>query len=167
MAQTFARVKLEGVEELQSAFKRLPPAVAKKHMRTAIRRGIVLVRTEIKAIAPIRAAQSKRGVRRGQKAAKPGRLRRLVRVKSRRGKRGYLKISLQYPTEGTSDNPKNAFYHRFVRDGFRHTSGVIISGNDFVQKAVDQKFLQIVSTVIREANIGAKEALAQAGVKKA
>lgn len=162
---TFARVKIEGVEELQKALKQLPPTVAKKHMRNAIRRGIVLVRDTIKSNAPIRTAASKRGVRRGQKAAKPGRLRRLVRIKSRRGKRGYLKVSLQYPTEGKSDNPKNAFYWRFVVDGFRHTSGVIISGNDYIQKAVDQRFLAIVSTVIREANAGAKEALSQAGVK--
>lgn len=167
MAQVFARMKLEGVEELQKAMRLLPPSVGKKHMRRAIRRGIVLVRDTIKATAPIRSAASKRGVRRKQKAVKPGRLRRLVRVKARRGKRGYLKVSLLYPTEGTSDNPKNAFYHRFVRDGFRHTSGVIIAGNDYVQKAVDQKFITIVQTVIREANQGVKEALAQAGVKKA
>jgi HK97 gp10 family phage protein len=167
MAQVFARMKLEGVDELQKAMKLLPPSVAKKHMRRAIRRGIVLVRDHIKSNAPIRSAASKRGVRRKQKAVKPGRLRRLVRVKSRRGKRGYLKVSLIYPTEGTSDNPKNAFYWRFVVDGFRHTSGVIIPGNDYIQRAVDQRFTTIVRQVITETNQGVKEALSQAGVKKA
>ena len=160
-----ARVNIDGTEELLKAMRRLPPNVAKKHMRTAIRRGIVLVRDHIKQNAPIRAAQTKRGVRRGQKAAKPGRLRRLVRVKSRRGKRGYLKISLQYPTVGKSDDPKNAFYHRFVRDGFVHTSGKFISGNDYVQRAADQRFLAIIATVIRETDKGVRESLREAGVK--
>jgi HK97 gp10 family phage protein len=161
----FARVKIDGVEELQKAMAKLPANVAKKHMRTAIRRGIVLVRDHIKANAPIRTQASRRGVRRGQKAAKPGRLRRLVRVKSRRGKRGYLKVSLQYPTEGRSDDPKNAFYWRFVVDGFTHTNGQQIPGNDYIQKAVDQRFLAIISTVISETNKGVRESLAQAGVK--
>jgi hypothetical protein len=84
-------------------------------------------------------------------------------VRGRRGKRGYLKVSLQYPTVGKSDDPKNAFYWRFVVDGFRHTSGKTIPGNDYIQRAVDQRFLAVLATVIRETDAGVRESLRQAG----
>ncbi len=158
-------LKLEGAEELEKLLKRVPATVGKKHMRRAIRQSIVLVRNTIKATAPIRSAASKRGVRRGQRQVKPGRLRRLVRVKARRGKRGYLKVSLQYPTEGKSDNPKNAFYWRFVVDGFVHTNGTFIPGNDYIQRAVDINFRGVLAHVIRETNAGVRAELAKSGVK--
>ena len=155
------QVKLDGAEELVKLLKQVPRTVGKKHMRRAIRQGIVMVRQTIKATAPIRSGASRRGVRRGQKQARPGRLRRLVRVRSRRGKRGYLKVSLSYPTEGRSDDPKNAFYWRFVVDGFVHTNGTFIQGNDYIQRAVDINFRAILRHVIRETNAGVREELAK------
>ena len=101
-------VKLEGAEELERLLRQLPVRMRKKHLRRAIRRGIVLVRDQIKTTAPV-------GV--GPGKVRHGRLRRLVRIKARRGKRGYLKVSLIYPTEGAEGDPKNAFFWRFVEFG--------------------------------------------------
>ena len=145
-------LRLEGADEVVKMLKLLPPSVGKKHMRRAIRQGIVLVRTTIKATAPQRSAAGSRGVRKGQKQTRPGRLRRLVRVKARRGKRGYLKVSLQYPTEGASDNPKNAFYWRFVEFGTRFHPA-----NPYIQRAVDINFQGIIRHVINETNKGLRE----------
>jgi len=147
-------LELEGATEVVKMLKALPPSVGKKHMRRAIRQGIILVRTTIKATAPQRSSAKSRGVRKGQKQTRPGRLRRLVRVKARRGKRGYLKVSLMYPTEGTSDNPKNAFYWRFVEFGTR-----IQQANPYIQRAVDLNFQGILRHVINETNKGLREEL--------
>jgi len=147
-------LKLEGADEVLRMLKQVPATVGKKHMRRAIRQGIVLVRQTIKATAPQRAQAGSRGVRRGQKQTRPGRLRRLVRVKARRGKRGYLKVSLMYPTEGASDNPKNAFYWRFVEHGT-----INMPANPYIQRAVDINFQGILTHVIRETNAGLREEL--------
>lgn len=146
-------LKLEGADEVIKMLKQVPATVGKKHMRRAIRQGIVLVRTTIKATAPQRSTTgAKRGVRKGQKQTRPGRLRRLVRVRARRGKRGYLKVSLFYPTEGTSDNPKNAFYWRFVEFGTINQPA-----NPYIQRAVDINFQGILRHVINETNKGLRE----------
>lgn len=147
-------LKIEGADELLKMLKRVPANVGKKHMRRAIRQGITLVRQTIKATAPVRSSAGQRGVRRGQTQSRPGRLRRLVRVRARRGKRGYLKVSLFYPTEGTSDNPKNAFYWRFVEFGTINQPA-----NPYIQRAVDINFQAILAQVIRETNAGIREEL--------
>lgn len=155
-------VKLDGAAQLIKLMKQAPRSVGKKHMRRAIRQGIVKIRQTIKATAPIRSRAESRGVRRGQKQTKPGKLRRLVRVKGRRGKRGYLKVSLIYPTIGDSDNPKNAFYWRFVEEGTRH-----MQKNPYIQRAADINFRAILRFVIREANRGISAEMARSRVKKA
>ena len=155
--------KLDGVKEIQKMLKRLPASVSKKHMRRATRQGIALIRDHIKANAPVRVNENKT-YRKGRKRPKPGRLRRLIRIRQRRGKRGYLKVSLFYPTpEGTEgNNPKNAFYWRFVEFGTK-----FISANPFIQRAVDRNFQSVVRKVITETNKGLREELAKLGVKKA
>lgn len=156
-------VKVDGIEEIEKMLRRLPASVSKKHMRRATRQGISLIRNHIKANAPVRAKADKT-YRDGRKRPKPGRLRRLVRIRSRRGKRGYLKFSLFYPVpdDTQGDNPKNAFYWRFVEFGTK-----FISANPFIQRAVDRNFGAVVRKVITETNKGLREELAKAGVKKA
>ena len=155
------QVKIDGADELIRLLKQVPRTVGTKHMRRAIRQGIVKIRQTIKATAPIRSRAESRGVRRGQKQSKPGRLRRLVRVKGRRGKRGYLKVSLIYPTIGDSDNPKNAFYWRFVEEGTRN-----MQKNPYIQRAADINFRAILRHVIRETNRGIRAEMAKSKVKK-
>ncbi len=143
-------VKLQGVEELEKLLDQLPPRLRKKHWRRAIRRGIALVRDDIKQTAPMREPGTA-----GKNRPKPGRLRRLVRIRPRRPKRGYLKISLFYPVLkelGTTNDPKNAFYWRFVVDGTR-----FMPANDFVKRSVDSKFTSVLATVIAETNAGVRE----------
>ena len=152
-------LKLEGAAALRELLKQLPPAVGKKHMRRAIRQGIALVRNEIKTTAPVRTKVKQRG--KGATRARPGRLRRLVRIKARRGKRGYLKVSLLYPTEGDANNPKNAFYWRFVEEGTRFMPGV-----HYIQRAADSNFQAIVRKVITETSNGVREEIAKARGKK-
>ncbi len=144
-------IKIQGAEELEKMLKQLPKRLRVKHLRRAIRRGISLTRDDIKATAPVRPA-GEAAYRRGTNRPKPGRLRRLVRIKARRGKRGYLKVSLFYPTEGAGNNPKNAFYHRFVRDGTR-----FIQANDFVERSANTTFPRVVGIVIAETNAGVRE----------
>lgn len=144
-------MKLEGAGALRELLKQLPPAVGKKHMRRAIRQGIALVRNDIKATAPIRTKVKQSG-RKGGSRPKPGRLRRLVRIKARRGKRGYLKVSLLYPTEGDANNPKNAFYWFFVEEGTR-----FMQGAHYIQRAVDNNFQSILRKVISETTAGVRE----------
>lgn len=147
-------VKLEGAEALGKALRRLPPKLRKKHLRTAIRRGVALIRDDIKRTAPVRPAGTG-----GKDRPKPGRLRRLVRIKARRPKRGYLKVSLFYPVMkelGTRNDPKNAFYWRFVVDGTRHSPA-----NDYIQRSVDKNFRRVLSKVISETNSGVRSELAK------
>ena len=148
-------VKIQGAEELEKMLLALPKRLRVKHLRRAIRRGISLTRDDIKANAPVRSTGDV-AYRKGARRPKPGRLRRLVRIKARRGKRGYLKVSLFYPVEGAGNNPKNAFYHRFVRDGTRN-----MRGNDYVMRSADTTFPRVVAIVIAETNTGVREELAK------
>ncbi len=155
-------IKIEGVDEVRKLMKRLPASVSKKHMRRAIRQGIALVRNHIKANAPVRTTENKT-YRKGRKRPRPGRLRRLIRIRPRRGKRGYMKVSLFYPVpEGSEGNdPKNAFYWRFVEFGTKR-----ITANPFIQRAVDRNFSGVVRKVINETNRGLREELAKVKTKK-
>ncbi len=148
------KVQLEGAEELEKALKRLPPRLRKKQLRTAIRRSVALIRDDIKQTAPIRDRGTASKAR-----PKPGRLRRLIRIRPRRPKRGYLKVSLFYPVLrelGTRDDPKNAFYWRFVVNGTKHTPA-----NDYIQRSVDKNFRRVLSKVITETNAGIRSELAK------
>lgn len=151
-------IKLEGVEELEKVLLQLPVSMRKKHLRRAIRQGIALIRNEIKATAPVRPASVK--VAGG---ARPGRLRRLVRIRPRKPKRGYLKISLFYPVTDSSVtgvagrlNPKDAFFWRFVEFGTRFQRA-----QPYIQRATDGNFRRVVQRVISETNRGAREDLAK------
>lgn len=143
-------IRLQGVEELEKLLNQLTPALRRKHWRRAIRRGISLVRDDIKQTAPVREPGTA-----SKKRPKPGRLRRLVKIRPRRPKRGYLKISLFYPVLkelGTTNDPKNAFYWRFVVDGTR-----FMPANDFIRRSVDSKFNAVLIKVIAETNAGVRE----------
>ena len=153
-------MKLEGAGALRELLKQLPASVGKKHMRRAIRQGIALVRNDIKANAPVRTKVKQSG-RKGGTRPKPGRLRRLVRIKARRGKRGYLKVSLLYPTEGDTNNPKNAFYWRFVEEGTK-----FMAGTHYVQRAADANFQPILRKVITETTAGVREEINKSRGKK-
>ncbi len=144
-------VKLEGVEELEILLKQLPMKMRRKHLRTAIRRGVTLIRNDIKSTAPVRAAGTA-----SKNRPKPGRLRRLVRIRPRRPRRGYIKISLFYPTGSGLNDPKDAFYWRFVVDGTKHHPA-----NDYITRSVDRNFRRVLTTVIRETNIGVRAELAK------
>lgn len=147
-------VKLEGVDELQRALKRLPVSLRKKHLRRATRQGIALIRNDIKATAPQRPSSP-----RFKDRPKPGRLKRLIRILPRRPRRGYLKISLFYPVLrelGTTNDPKNAFYWRFVEFGTKHQPA-----NPFVQRAADRNFRRVLTKVIAETNRGVRGELAK------
>lgn len=146
-------VKITGAEELQKMLLQLPGNLRKKHLRRAVRRGISLTRDDIKANAPVRSTGDV-AYRKGARRPKPGRLRRLVRIKVRRGGRRYLKASLLYPTEGEGNNPKNAFYHRFVRDGTRN-----MRGNEYVIRSADGTFPRVVAVVVSETSAGIREEL--------
>jgi HK97 gp10 family phage protein len=139
-----AKIELTGFEELDRAFKVIPPKLRRKALRTAMRRGIVLIRDEVKQTAPIRQSTKvikyQDGVR-----PKPGRLRRLVRVKPRRPKRGYMKVSLLYPTQGAGNDPKNAFYWRFIEFGTRH-----FPARAYIRRATSKNFGKVVQTINRE-----------------
>ena len=137
------RMELKGAEELRRAMEKLGPQLTKKHLRRAIRQGISLVRDTIKLTAPQREPD-------GMKP-RPGRLSRLVRVKPRRGKRGYLKVSLIYPTEGEPDDAKNASHWRFIEFGTRH-----VVANPYITRAAISNFRRILRHVIRETDRGIK-----------
>jgi HK97 gp10 family phage protein len=149
------RVRLEGVDELKKVLAQLPASVRKKHLRRAVRQGIALIRDDIKNTAPIRAKVA------GEKArARPGRLRRLVRIKQRRPKRGYLKASLFYPTEGNPSDPKNASHWRYVEFGTKNHAP-----NPYIARAVLRQFPRVIKKVIGETNRGAREELAKLRTK--
>ncbi len=97
------------ISRLSNAFEKLPRNVRKKTLRRTTRQGASVIRDDIKKTAPVRTPDGKK--------PRPGRLRRLIRVKPRRGGRTWLKVSLIYPRGTSRDDPKAAFYWRFLEFG--------------------------------------------------
>ena len=152
------KVELKGIQaidDLNKLLEQLTPKLRKKVLRRAVRRSIAITRDDIKATAPIRQSGRVIAYRKGERRPKPGRLRRLVRIKARRGKRTYLKVSLFYPTEGAGNDPKNAFYWRFINDGFVNKwSGEWIPGTHYVIKSVDRTFNRVIRVMTGETRAG-------------
>lgn len=156
-------MQLRNLGNLQEVLRQLPTRVASKHVRQGAVEGIRLIRDHIKRTAPVRGGDSAyTGIKNRNritvlKRPPPGRLRRLVKARTRRGKRGYQKASLFYPTEGTARDPNNAFYWRFVQDGTKY-----IAPQPFVTAAADAQFKPAVNKVIRRINTGVREEMAKA-----
>ncbi len=152
-------VKLKGFDSVERLLNQLPVKMRNKHLRRATNQAIAVVRNDIKSTAPVRGGDS-RSYRRGQKRPKPGRLRRLVRSKARRGKKGYLKASLFYPTPvGTSGNdPKNAFYWRFVEFGTKH-----MPARHFIDRSVKRTFKRVLRKYVDNVRVGVREEIRKAG----
>ena len=146
------KVELKGIQaidDLNKLLEQLTPKLRKKTLRRAVRKAIVVTRDDIKATAPIRQSHKVVKYRKGIDRPKPGRLRRLVRVKARRGKRTYLKVSLFYPTEGAGNDPKNAFYWRFLEDGTKH-----MPAQPYILPAVDRTFNRVIRVMTGETRAG-------------
>lgn len=150
--------RVEGAEELAKALRQLPVRARKKHLRRGLRRGITLIRDEIRATAPVRPPQM-------PSSHKPGLLRRAIRVRPRRARSGYIKVSLYYPRHGrTTGNktsagrydPKDPFYWRFVVDGTR-----FMAANDYITRSADTRFSQVISRVTKEMRASVEEEMAK------
>jgi HK97 gp10 family phage protein len=134
---------VEGLGDVQRLLKQLPPRMRSKHVRKATRQAIALVRNDIKARAPV---------------GELGRLVKLVRIRPRRGKRGYQKASLEYRTEGSAGDPKNAFFWRFLEFGTKH-----IPAQPFVFPAADRQFKRVVRKVQDAVRVGVREEVRKTG----
>ena len=153
-------MQLTNLGNLQQVLDTVPRKVKNKHVRQATLEGAKQVRDYIKLTAPVRDGSST-AYRKGSKRPPPGRLRRLVRARRRRGKRTYEKSVVFYPTEGPGNDPKNAFYWRFVEFGTRHMAPI-----PFVSVAADTMFRPVVNTVIRRINTGIRNEMAAARREK-
>ncbi len=146
------------VGNLDHLLRTLPRKMTNKHVRRATRQGAAMVRDRIKQIAPVRDRRNL-GYRKGNRRPPPGRLRRLVRSKGRRGKRTYTKASVFYPTEGAGHDRKNAFYWRFVNFGTRH-----MPPQPYIDVAAAQMFRPVVRHTVKEVNTGIRVEMRRAGL---
>lgn len=149
-------MSLENLGNLQEVLRIVPRKVANKHVRQATVEGARKVRDFIKRTAPVRDGSST-AYRKGSKRPPPGRLRKLVKAKTRRGKRGYQKASVFYPTEGKGNDPKNAFYWRYLEFGTRHMAPI-----PFVSVAADTMFRPTVNHIIKRINTGVRAEMSAA-----
>jgi len=149
-------LQLRNLGNLQDVLKKVPRKVANKHVRQATVEGARRVRDYIKVTAPVRDG-SVTAYRKKQQRPPPGRLRRLVKAKTRRGKRGYQKASVYYPTAGAGNDPKNAFYWRFLEFGTKHMPPI-----PFVSVAADTMFRPVVNHIIKRINTGVRAEMSDA-----
>jgi len=146
-----ADVKLRGFDDVERLLKQLEPKMRSKHLRRGVRQAISVVRDDIKRTAPIRSSPPLIQ-KRGEKPPKPGRLRRLVRVRARRGKRGYLKVSLIYPTSENPNDNKNAAHWRFVEFGTKH-----VRANPYIFRSVKRQFRRVLRKLTDSIRVGVRE----------
>lgn len=149
--------EIKGMDELNRLLEEIGPRLRNKHLRNGVSKAIRVTRDDIKATAPIRDT-GQRTYRKGATRPKPGRLRRLVRVKLRRVKRTYVKAQLFYPTEGEGNDPKNAFYWRFLEDGTKN-----MPPHPFILPAVDRTFNRVVRVMTGETSAGIRAEIKKLG----
>jgi len=152
MAAPMMSMNLTGADGLQRMFKTISPRITGKNLRRAVNQGAAIVGKDVRRRAP-RAS---------------GRLRKNIKWKRRRGKRTYAKSSVYIQVgersqqhdistgefmasgdPGFRDDPKDAFYWRFIERGTKY-----MAARPFIRPAVTSKFREVVNHVLHETNRG-------------
>ena len=138
-------MELKGFDDVERLMKQLPIKMRRKHLRRATNQSIRIVRDEIKKRAP----------------RDTGRLKRNIKSRGRRGKRGYLKASIFIQSGGRTGggakgafrtDKNDAFYWIFLERGTKH-----IKARGFIRKSVDRKFRPVLRKFVDVVRAGVRE----------
>lgn len=119
--------RINGVSEIQRAFRELPDKLAKKVVRQALRKGLAPIRDEAKTLAP----------------RKSGRLASAIKIRAGRRKRGVIGLVVRV---GDKDFGGRPFYGAFREFGDKRQSGT-----HFLERAFNarkQMAAQIISSLV-------------------
>ena len=146
------KLVIKGLKECQKAFKMLPDRVSRKVVRQAMRAGLQPMKARAQELTPV----------------KTGDLKRLIKVRVRKGKRrGQIAIDVQI------NKGSNAFYGAFedlghdqVHGGRKDSGGVVTGhypGSHFLDRAFDQTAQGCKATIERGIRAGLEREVAQLG----
>lgn len=131
-------IKIKGLSELERAMKALPDRLAKKHLTAAVRQGAKLIGTEARAFAV--------------NSEDTGRLRRSITwfKMSRRASIHSVSFGIRprSSSKKSKDDPKNAWYWRFIELGTRH-----MPAQPFLRPAFEfnkRRAVGVISRVLRK-----------------
>jgi HK97 gp10 family phage protein len=134
------RIQLQGARDTVAAFKDLRDYVSKTALRRAVREAAKIMQTLIEDLAPFRTGRLKSNI--------------AVRIRvTRETIRGRVIIN----TRGKPEDPKNAFYWRFLEKGWRTVRGVI-KRFPFVSVAYEGRKQQAAQQVVDEMDKAIKRA---------
>lgn len=134
------RIQLSGDRDLVAAFKDLRDYVKKNALRRAVREGARIMRSLIEDLAPVKTGKLKSNI--------------AVRL---RVTRETIRARVIISTRGKADDPKNAFYWRFLEKGWRTARGVI-KRFPFVEVAFEGRKQQAAQQVVDEMDKAIKRA---------
>jgi hypothetical protein len=123
-------VNLEGHRDVIEAFRDLKEYLPKSAVRTSVRQAAQFLQGFIVLVAP----------------KLTGKLARLIRVAVHKTA-GTIRARVIVPTEGKVDSPNNAFYWRFLEEGF-HTRSGDFRKFPFVAPVFDSKNREAAQLVI-------------------
>lgn len=129
-------IQISGLTEIQEQLRQLPGTISRRVVLSSLRAGANVVRKQIQQTAPVRTGALKKGF----KIARS----RIHRTQTDQGV--YLTLR---KGRGRND-PKDAFYGRWVESGYRK-GRTQIPGQFIVQKAFDAKKNESVAVIVATA----------------
>jgi HK97 gp10 family phage protein len=138
-------IKLQGTRDVIEAFKDLREYLPKNPIRSAVRKGARRLEQLIVQLAP----------------TLTGKLKRNISVRTRRTKET-VRARVVINTKGDAKNPENAFYWRFLEEGFHTRSGdykrlpFIITAFNQLKEQSAQEVVDSVDAALKRAERKAK-----------
>ena len=144
MAET---IEVKGIDEVKKSLFQYSEKLGKKVIRDALGKGIQLIARQARKNAPKDTGRLRKNI-----------ISRNSKLARRRGQIGKFAT---IRTKGKKDSQKNAFYGRFVHDGYKPRGfSRPVQGRPFMRQAFNQQKLQATQLAIRLMKRGA-DVLAQ------
>lgn len=131
-------LEITGLKEVKRSLYRYGDRMGDRVIKAAMVEGAEIFKKQAKAYAPKKTGRLRRNI-----------IRRVSKIYTRR-KNGVIGYYITLRTKGKADNPKNAFYGRFVHDGTKY-----IRSNPFIRKAFEQQKINVIRTTDRLIRKGA------------
>ena len=138
-----ADIEVKGLKETETMLVNMPRKLARKAVKTGIRKGIAPIRKHARANAP----------------KDTGRLRRAIKSRVwKRPKKGEYGYKVIIDRGNSRDDPKGAWYGYFVDEGYVKEDGKHVEGKHFMTNAFDSQKDRAADITIKEIERGIDEA---------
>lgn len=147
-------IEIKGLRETQRALFAYSQQLGDRVVIAALTQGARLVQRAAKARAPVLTGRLKRGI-----------VVRKSKIYSARRGGNTLGVYLSLRKGRGKKDPKDAFYGRFIEDGFTAKGGKKIPGKRFIQSALASTQEAAVQLIVQSAERGAEIVKRKVGLK--